>query len=102
MRRRTSAQMSYSAAQEAGVPRLSVIVPVRPNTPELSACLRALDGSDLPRSNWELIVVSSAQDEDAWLVGARHADTVVRLPDGAWGAGYARNRGVEVSKGPYL
>lgn len=87
---------------EAHVPRLSVIVPVRPNTPELERCLLALSGSDLRRSEWELIVVTSARDEDAWLVSAPHADTVVRLPEGAWGAAYTRNRGVEVSRGHYL
>jgi glycosyl transferase family 2 len=93
----------YSSAYETGVlPRLSVVVPVRPNTPELGACLTALIASDIPRSAWELIVVTSARDEEAWLVGALHADTVVRLPDGSWGAGYARNRGVEVSRAPYL
>src|SRR5689334_9266891 len=100
---RTAPLMStFSSASEADVARLSVVVPVRPNTPAVAACLTALTASDIPRCEWELIVVTSARDEDAWLVGALHADTVVRLPDGAWSAAYARNRGVEVSKGPYL
>lgn len=41
-------------------------------------------------------------DQDAWLESAVHADTVLRLPDGPWGAAYTRNRGVEVSRAPHL
>ena len=93
---------THSLILEARVPRLSVIVPVRPNTPELESCLMALGASDLQRSEWELIVVTDARDESAWLVGALYADTVVRLPEGAWGAAYARNRGVDVSRASYL
>jgi glycosyltransferase involved in cell wall biosynthesis len=87
---------------EERAPRLSVVVPVRPNSPELATSLAALSASDLPRAEWELVVVTSAEDESAWLIGAQHADTVVRLPHGHWGAAYARNRGVEVSRGSYL
>ena len=93
---------TFSSTFDTGAPRLSVVIPVRPNTPELGACLAALTASDVPRSEWELIVVTSAQDQDAWLLGALHADTVVRLPDGIWGSAYARNRGVDVSRSPYL
>jgi hypothetical protein len=93
---------THSSSAESRRPRLSVVVPVRPNTPELATCLSALAASDLPRSEWELIVVTSARDTDAWLESALHADTVIRLPDGPWGAAYARNRGVESSRAPYL
>ena len=93
---------THASSVDGRTPRLSVIVPVRPNTRELAACLAAMTASDLPRSEWELIVVTSASDQEAWLVSARDADTVVRLPDGSWGAAYARNRGVEVSRAPYL
>ena len=93
---------NHSPLLDGTRPRLSVIVPVRSNTPELRECLAALEASDLPRQDWELIVVTSERDEDAWLGSALHADTIVRLPDGPWGAAYARNRGVEISRAPYL
>lgn len=93
---------THSSAVDGRVPRLSVIVPVRPDTRELAACLAALTASDLARADWELIVVTSVSDQDSWLVSARDADTVVRLPDGSSGAAYARNRGVEVSRASYL
>jgi len=92
----------HSSSVDSSTPRLSVIVPVRPNSPELVRCLASLTASGLPRSDWELIVVTNTRDQDSWLVSALHADTVLRLPDGPWGASYARNRGVEVSRAPHL
>jgi GT2 family glycosyltransferase len=83
-------------------PRLSVIVPVYQDVETLPACLDALAASDLQRSAWELIVVSHTAARAASVGSARFADTIVRLSDENWGAGYARNRGAELARGEYL
>ncbi|MDO8500564.1 MAG: glycosyltransferase [Gemmatimonadaceae bacterium] len=42
-------------------PRPSVVVPAHNAGPDLSECLRALLVSDLPRAEWELLVVDDGQ-----------------------------------------
>ena len=81
---------------------VSVVVPVRDDARSLALALDALDASDLPRDQWELIVVDDASDDDSVTVAARHADTVVRLPDQPRGPAYARNRGIEVATGEFV
>ena len=81
---------------------LSVVVPVRDDARGLERALEALEASDLPRDLWELIVVDDASRDDSVAVAARHADTVVRLPDTPRGPAYARNRGVEVATGEFV
>jgi len=61
----------------------------------LSALLR----SDLPRDQWELIVVDDASTDDTAVVAAQYADTVVRLPVRPSGPAFARNRGFEAGRG---
>jgi GT2 family glycosyltransferase len=68
----------------------------------LPLSLSALLRSDLPRDEWELIVVDDASTDDTALVAARYADTVVRLPTKPGGPAYARNRGAEVSRGDII
>jgi glycosyltransferase involved in cell wall biosynthesis len=78
-------------------PRLSVIVPVHNGRTVLPLCLSALERSDLPRSQWELIVVDDGSNDDSALIAARYADAVVRLPGKRHGHAYSRNRGFEAS-----
>jgi glycosyltransferase involved in cell wall biosynthesis len=80
-------------------PYLSVIVPCRDGTKVLPRSLAALAASDFPRDYWELIVVDDASNDDTAGVAAGWADTVVRLSGRAHGPAYARNRGLEVSRG---
>ena len=92
---------AISAGEEARLRRLalSVIVPVHCQ-PELAPALDALAASELPRSCWELIVVTDASDPATEAAAAKHADFVVRLRRPApWGPAYARNRGFELSAG---
>lgn len=78
-------------------PRLSVIVPVHNGRTVLPLCLSALERSDLPRSQWELIVVDDGSHDDSAVIAARYADAVVRLPGKRHGQAYSRNRGFEAS-----
>ena len=83
-------------------PSLTVIVPAhqaRAVLPESLGALRRSEG--LPEA-WELIVVDDASTDDTTLQAARFADVVVSLPGNPHGPGYARNRGVEASRGDLI
>jgi GT2 family glycosyltransferase len=81
---------------------LSVIIPVHQASGILEETLGALARSDFPRERWELIIVDDASTDDSSVIGARYADTIVRLPGRPKGPAYARNRGFEVSRGAYI
>ena len=83
-------------------PRLSVIVPVYRDGAVLAESLEAIAESDLPREQWELIVVDDASTDGTAQVASRWADLVVRLPGSRHGPAYARNRGFEVARGQYM
>jgi GT2 family glycosyltransferase len=83
-------------------PYLSVIVPAYKAAATLARALSALDESELPREDWELIVVNDGADDDTIEVATRWADAVVRLPGKPRGPSYARNRGSEVARGQVL
>ncbi len=94
---------------DAGAPRrtspsrtLSVVVPVHQGGEHLRDVLIALSGADLPRESWELIVVDDASTDDSTEIAAAHADLVVRLTGRPRGPAYARNRGVEASRAPFI
>jgi hypothetical protein len=79
---------------------LSVIVPARNAEHVLPHSLGALRQSDLPREEWELIVVDDASTDATVRVAAYYADRVVELPTTRnLGPAYARNRGCEVARG---
>jgi glycosyltransferase involved in cell wall biosynthesis len=81
---------------------LSVIVPVRDGGATLVRALTAILASDLPREQYELIVVDDASSDASPELAARYADTVVRLTTRKSGAAYARNRGAELAQGEFL
>ena len=83
-------------------PLLSVIVPAHNAAALLPLTLGAILGNDLPRSRWELIIVDDASTDGTGEVAARFADRVVSLSGSPHGPGYARNRGVEVTRGEWL
>jgi hypothetical protein len=80
-------------------PYLSVIVPVHNGERVLRESLPALLASTLPRALWELIIIDDASADASATVAAEYADVVVCLPDRPRGPAYARNRGVESSRG---
>src|SRR2546426_2153080 len=83
-------------------PFLSVIVPAHQAAGILPMSLQALRASHLPGEGWELIVVDDASTDRTALVAAEFADTVVRLAGNPHGPAYARNRGVEASRGDVI
>jgi glycosyltransferase involved in cell wall biosynthesis len=83
----------------SGKPLVSVVMPAHNAAPYLARVLDALAASDLPRSEWELVIVDDASSDSTASVASRYADTVVRLPKRPHGPAYARNRGVEASRG---
>lgn len=83
-------------------PYLSVVVPVHEGGDMLRHALEALVWSDLPRTEWELIVVDDASTDDTASIAAEYADVVVRLPGRPRGPAYARNRGFEFTRGEYI
>ncbi|HSJ12855.1 MAG TPA: glycosyltransferase family 2 protein [Longimicrobiales bacterium] len=93
---------SGRSERSPGAPLLSIIIAVHNGESVLPECLAALAASDLPRSEWELIVVDDASTDGSVPIAAEHADVVVRLPGKAKGPAYARNRGFEVSRAPIL
>jgi GT2 family glycosyltransferase len=78
---------------------LSVIVPVRDGAASLATALRAILSSDLPRHEFELIVVDDSSRDGSAAIAARYADTVIRLTGSRSGLAYARNRGAELARG---
>lgn len=83
-------------------PYLSVVMPAHNATGVLPRVFDALLASDLPREEWEFIVVDDASPDATPLMAARHADTVIRLPGPPQGPAYARNRGAEAARGEVL
>ncbi len=80
-------------------PYLTVLVPAYQGSKVLPLSLEALRQSDLPRDQWELIVVDDASTDDTYEVAARWADSIVSLPGNPHGPAYARNRGFETAHG---
>ncbi|HVT39909.1 MAG TPA: glycosyltransferase [Gemmatimonadaceae bacterium] len=84
------------------MPMLSVIVPVHQAETALPKTLAALAASDYRRDQWELIVVDDASTDGTAKVAAKWADRVLRLPGRPHGPAFARNRGVEASRGTWV
>jgi glycosyltransferase involved in cell wall biosynthesis len=78
---------------------LSIVVPSRNTVSTLRAVLAAIRASDLPKDQYELIVVDDASQDASPTVAARYADTVIRLRGIPLGRPYACNRGAELAKG---
>ena len=83
-------------------PALSVIVPVHDGEHFLTASLAALRASDIPRGQWELIVVDDSSRDRSADLAERYADRVIRLTGGPRGPAFARNRGADVARGDAL
>ena len=80
-------------------PYLSVVMPVRNGGPRFTMALQALALSDLPRHQWELVIVDDGSTDETAAVAAQYADKLLRIRPDARGPGYARNRGFELTLG---
>jgi len=83
-------------------PSLSVIVPVHNGEQYLEHSLAALRDSDLPRAQWELIVVDDSSQDRSVELATPYADRLVRIANGPLGPGVARNRGAAIARGAIL
>ena len=77
-------------------PLISVVVPAHNAGRFLGSCIDALLASDLPRNQWELIVIDDASNDET-SDAARRADRLIRLDGTPHGPAYARNRGAEAA-----
>jgi glycosyltransferase involved in cell wall biosynthesis len=80
---------------------LSVIIPAHNSARFLSESITALEASDLPRKEWELIVVDDASTDETSRI-ATAADKTTRTGDTARGPAFARNAGAKVAIGEVL
>src|SRR5688500_4137339 len=83
-------------------PYLSVIVPVYQGRTLLPGCLESLVASELPREQWELIVVDDGSTDGSGDLARPVAAQVVRVTGGPKGPAVARNRGAEGARGEVL
>ena len=83
-------------------PRLSVVVPVHNGERDFDACLAALSASDIPRTDWELIVVDDASTDTSAEIAAKYAERIINIDAPARGPAYARNRGIEAAYSPMV
>jgi len=83
-------------------PAVSVVMPVRNGGPRFLLALQALALTDLPRHEWELVIVDDGSTDETAAVAAQYADKLLRLRPDARGPGYARNRGFELTLGDYV
>jgi Glycosyltransferases, probably involved in cell wall biogenesis len=67
----------------------------------LSACIDALERSDLPRDEWELIVVDDASTDETGRLAAS-SDKSLRTGDTPRGPAFARNAGARLAIGDIL
>jgi GT2 family glycosyltransferase len=93
---------SEVSASRVSPPALSVIVPVHNGEEYLQRSLGALQQSELPRSDWELIVVDDSSQDRSVELATAYADHIVRITDGPCGPGVARNRGAALARGDIL
>lgn len=86
----------------AEAPRLSVIVPAYRSAPMLRACLAGLHASDLPREQFEVIVVDDCSNDNTGNVALEFTDKVLTTTSGPRGPAAARNIGAIAAHGAVL
>lgn len=88
-------------------PRVAVIVPTYQRAPFLADLLACLDRQELPRDDFEVVVVDDASDDGTWavlaeLVASSSLRVLALRNDRNRGPAATRNAGVRASRAPYL
>jgi cellulose synthase/poly-beta-1,6-N-acetylglucosamine synthase-like glycosyltransferase len=84
------------------LPRLSVVVPVLNGREVLPLSTGALMRSDLPRDEWEFLLVDDGSSDGGGEWARDYADRVLTVTRGPRGPGYARNLGAVEATGDVL
>lgn len=85
----------------AGLPLVSVVIPVRDDPDGLRICLRALEAQDYPADRMEVLVVDNGSASPVDALVAQHGG--VRLLEETAGGSYAaRNRGCAAASGEVI
>jgi hypothetical protein len=79
-------------------PEISVVIPCRNDGSTLTACLESIEGQELPRERFEVLVVDGGST-DGSLDVALGRPGVRLLHDGATGPSGARNVGIHAARG---
>lgn len=82
--------------------RTAVVVPARNCPSTLQRVLLALSASDLPRDQWQLIVVDDCSTDATAEIADPFADLVIRLTGGPHGPAFARNHGAAATTAPVV
>lgn len=80
--------------------RISVIIPCLNERDALTHCLDALDQQDLPRTDYEIIVVDGHSTDGCLAMAAARGARVLAQP--ARGPAAARNAGIRIAQSPIL
>lgn len=86
--------------------RISVILPTKDRGPEIDLTLEALLAQDLPRPDYEVVIVDNASSQENaralqdW--AARHPDVLRYVPEPEPGLNLARNAGIANARGDVL
>jgi hypothetical protein len=84
------------------VPRISVVMPVLNGMTVLPRSVAALEASDLPRHDWELLLVDDSSTDGTAEWAATRADRVIAVEGGPRGPGFARNVAAKEARGDLL
>jgi len=85
--------------------KLSIVIPLYNKEKYIDRCLQSLLNQDLSSSEYEIIIVDDGSTDSSFAIAQKYADIhtnfhLYRQKNG--GAGAARNKGLEVSKGDYI
>jgi len=80
-------------------PLLTVVVPAYRSAPMLRACLAGINASELPRHQFEIVVVDDCSNDSTGDVAREFADTLLATIDGPRGPAAARNIGAIAAHG---
>lgn len=85
--------------------KLSIIVPVYNVEKYLERCVNSLLDQDLPRDEYEIILINDGSTDNSYEIAKRLAgehNNIVLLTQDNQGQSVARNRGIGVARGKYI